>query len=244
MSYGDFIVYIDESGDHGMNNINPETPVFALAFCIFPKDAYRLDVVPRAQELKFEFWGHDCVILHGHEIRKARGDFNILLNSEVRGRFIDHMNSFMDALPVTIIAAAIDKVKHKAKYAFPRNPYEIALAFCMERLQFWLKEQGQLDLVTHLIVEKRGKPEDDALELEFRRIVDGANKMGKMPNLEIRFMDKKHNSTGLQVADLVAYPIARHVIKPDQPNRAYELIEGKIRSRGGNIHGYGLKVFP
>lgn len=65
-----------------------------------------------------------------------------------------------------------------------------------------------------------------------------------MPNLEIRFMDKKHNSTGLQVADLVAYPIARHVVKPDQPNRAYELIEPKIRSYRGRIYGYGLKVFP
>ncbi|OAE43610.1 DUF3800 domain-containing protein [Agrobacterium tumefaciens] len=244
MGYGDFIVYIDESGDHGMANINPESPVFALTFCIFSKDSYRLEVVPSAQELKFEYWGHDCVVFHGHEIRKARGDFSILLNADVRGNFIEHMNTFIATLPVTIIAAAIDKQKHKSKYAFPKNPYEIALAFCMERLQFWLKENGQLDKTTHLLVEKRGKPEDDALELEFRRIVDGANAFGKMPNLEIRFMDKKHNSTGLQVADLVAYPIARHVIKPDQPNRAYELIEPKIRSYKGKIHGYGLKVFP
>nr|WP_245441747.1 DUF3800 domain-containing protein [Rhizobium leguminosarum] len=58
-------------------------------------------------------------------------------------------------------------------------------------------------------------------------------------------MDKKHNSTGLQVADLIAHPIARHVIKPDQPNRAYELIESKFRKSGrGQIHGYGLKIFP
>jgi hypothetical protein len=58
-------------------------------------------------------------------------------------------------------------------------------------------------------------------------------------------MDKKHNSTGLQLADLVAHPIARHVINPAQPNRAYELIEPKFR-RGpnGQVHGYGLKIFP
>jgi hypothetical protein len=66
-----------------------------------------------------------------------------------------------------------------------------------------------------------------------------------MPNLDIRFMDKKHNSTGLQIADLVAYPIARHTVDPAQPNRAYDIVERKLR-RGltGQIHGYGLKVFP
>lgn len=66
-----------------------------------------------------------------------------------------------------------------------------------------------------------------------------------MANLDIRFMDKKHNPTGLQLADLVAHPIARRVIKPAQPNRAYDLIERKFR-RGpnGQVNGYGLKVFP
>jgi hypothetical protein len=63
-----------------------------------------------------------------------------------------------------------------------------------------------------------------------------------MPNFEIRFMDKKHNSTGLQFADLVAQPIARHVIAPDQPKRAYETIEKKLRK--DNADGYGLKIFP
>lgn len=177
--FGDFIVYIDESGDHGMANISPENPVFALAFCIFPKAAYRLDVVPRAQEIKFEYWGHDCVVFHGHEIRKARGEFNILLNSEVRARFIESMNIFIDSLPVTVIAAAIDKKKHKARYTYPANPYEIALAFCMERLQYWLEDNGQSGKRTHLIVEKRGKPEDDALELEFRRMSMALTPKGK-----------------------------------------------------------------
>jgi hypothetical protein len=27
MTFGDYIVYIDESGDHGLTNINPDHPV-------------------------------------------------------------------------------------------------------------------------------------------------------------------------------------------------------------------------
>jgi Protein of unknown function (DUF3800) len=69
--------------------------------------------------------------------------------------------------------------------------------------------------------------------------------MGKMPNLDIRFMDKKHNSTGLQLADLVAHPIGRHVINPNQPNRAYDILEPKFRrSAAGMVKGFGLKIFP
>ena len=58
-------------------------------------------------------------------------------------------------------------------------------------------------------------------------------------------MDKKHNSSGLQLADLVAHPIGRHAINPSQPNRAYDIVEPKFR-RGpkGQIDGFGLKNFP
>lgn len=245
VSFSDYIVYVDESGDHNLATINPQSPVFVLAFCIFDKEAYRAEAVPAVQALKFEFWGHDCAILHSHEIRKARGDFNILLNPHTRARFIDRMNDVMAALPMTVIAAVIDKPRHVRRYREPNNPYEIALAFCMERLQRWLVEQRQDDRLSHVIVERRGKPEDEALELEFRRIAAGRNLTGKMPNLDIRFMDKKHNSTGLQIADLVAHPIGRHVIDPKQPNRAFDLIEPKLRrSSAGFVRGYGLKVFP
>jgi len=245
MGFSDYIVYVDESGDHGLVSINPQNPVFVLTFCVFEKVSYRTVAVLAVQELKFEFWGHDGVVLHGHEIRKARGDFSILLNPEVRERFMARMNSLIAAMPVTIIAAAIDKNRHVRQYRDPAFPYEIALVFCMERLQRWLQEQRQADRRTFLMVECRGHREDAELELEFRRIADGRNAIGAMPNLDIRFMDKKHNSASLQVADLLAHPIARHVIDPDQPNRAYALVEPKFRrSTAGKIAGYGLKIFP
>ena len=59
------------------------------------------------------------------------------------------------------------------------------------------------------------------------------------------FVDKKANSTGLQIADLIARPIGLKVLRPEQPNRAYDIIETKFRqSAGGKVQGYGFKVFP
>ena len=185
------------------------------------------------------------MILHSHEIRKAHGDFNILLNSVVRARFHEAVNETVTRAPFTIVATAIDKHRHIAKYSTPINPYQIALKFCMERLQLWLREKNDANKLTHIIVERRGKSEDAFLELEFRRIADGQNGIGRMPNLDIRFMDKKHNSCGLQLADLVAHPIGRHIINPAQENRAFSIIEDKLRKGPyGKTNGYGLKVFP
>ncbi len=245
MNFSDYIVYVDESGDHGLRNIDREYPVFVLAFCIFHKQPYVEQVVPKIQNLKFQFWGHDAVILHSHEIRKAKGDFNILLNKNVRKQFLPALNTLISDTEFTLIASVIDKPRLVTTYASPDDPYEIALAFCMERLQLFLTEHGQNDALTHIMVESRGKPEDNALELEFRRICDRAGYVGPMPNLEIIFMDKKHNSAGLQFADMVAHPIGRHHINPKQQNLAYDVVNTKFRrSTSGKTIGYGLKTFP
>jgi hypothetical protein len=67
------------------------------------------------------------------------------------------------------------------------------------------------------------------------------------PALELGFedVDKKHNSTGLQLAYRMAHPIGRHVINPDQPNRAYDILEPKLqRGLDGQVKGHGLKKIP
>ena len=96
-----------------------------------------------------------------------------------------------------------------------------------------------------MILECRGKKEDDQLELEFRRICAGANASGGKLSLEPRFVKKAANVPGLQIADLIARPIGRHVLDPKQQNRAFAIIETKMdKSPNGSIHGWGLKVFP
>ena len=35
IEYSDYIVYVDEAGDHSLDHIDSNFPVFVLAFCIF-----------------------------------------------------------------------------------------------------------------------------------------------------------------------------------------------------------------
>ncbi len=245
----DYIVYVDESGDHSLTSINPEYPVFVLAFCIFHKKHYVEAVVPALTRFKFKHFGHDMQILHEHDIRKEKNGFNFA-NRQARHDFMGELGAIIAEHNFIIISVAIDKTNLAKQYQAPDNPYHIALKFCLERLYYFLKEKQQQNVTTHVVVENRGKKEDSELELEFRRMRDGNNAHQLVLPFEIVFADKKTNSIGLQLADLVARPIGLRVIRPTQENKAFEVLEKKLYSKhgregaGSGYRGYGLKCFP
>ena len=250
-NYSDYIVYVDESGDHGLKNIDPQYPIFSLAFCIFKKADYMRDIAPALNEMKFKYWGHCDVVLHEHDIRKSMsGDWSILNDAATRSEFMTDISGLIQTTPFEVIASVINK-QDLIRYPTPRNPYELAMLFCMERLNNWLVRNGQSGKQIQIQFEARGKTEDTELELEFRRICDNAagtvSSKTDFSNIDyrIKFLDKKSNSTGLQIADLVARPIGLHVLRPEQENQAFEIIKEKfITHDDGNYEGRGLKKFP
>jgi len=239
----DYIIYVDESGDHGLASIDPQYPIFVLAFCIFKKQDY-LQTVQAIQAFKFDHFGHDMVVLHESEIRRDRGPFSALKTKALKTAFMQELGDIIEAANFTVITAVIDKSKLTAAYRKADNPYHIALGFCMERAYRFLRDQGQEEKTTHIICERRGLNEDNDLELAFRRINDGNNFFNQALPFDIVMAHKQCNSTGLQFADLLARPIGLSVIKPEQPNRAFEIIQGKLRCYEGRYEGFGLKVFP
>ena len=59
---------------------------------------------------------------------------------------------------------------------------------------------------------------------------------------EFTFRSKKSNLVGLQIADLIAYPIARYVLNPNAINMAFEILRCNIFSSQDKL--LGLKVIP
>jgi len=78
MNFSNYIVYVDESGDHSLSSVNKDFPIFVLAFCIFEKKSYSQSAVLKLKNFKFKHFGHDMVILHENEIRRDKGWFKIL----------------------------------------------------------------------------------------------------------------------------------------------------------------------
>ena len=248
--FSDYVVYVDESGDHSLASIDADYPVFVLALCIFHKRHYAEKIVPAVEKLKFNYFGHDSVVLHENEIRKQKGVFAFLSHRQTRDEFMEQLSSIMDASNFILIACVVDKTRLHRNEGAASNPYHIALGMCLEALRSFLAEKGQDELKTHVVVECRGKKEDAELELEFRRICDGTNPSNRHLPFDVVFADKKTNLTGLQLADLVARPVGLNHIRPAQSNQAFELLKKKFFCVGGRARvgsGYenvGLMVHP
>ena len=230
-----YVVYVDESGDPGLTGVDPEFPVFALAFCIFDQADYTHMVIPDLSALKFKYWGHDCAILHENKMRRREGDFEWLMADRLkRAGFFADLHDFVHKAPFRIIASVINKKDLSDRYSEPWDPYDLAVHFCLERLNSFLLARYQHQCIVHVIFECRGKYEDNALELVFRRIVSGEDQWGwRRANFdgitfEPKFVPKSANIPGLQLADLVARPIALRTFRPHQENRTYAVLKEKI----------------
>jgi hypothetical protein len=242
-----YFLFLDESGDHGLNKIDPNFPIFVLCGCLLSEDSYS-NFVAQLTELKERYWNNAKVILHSRDIRKCEKEFSILLNNEVKAAFYADLNKIITETEFTVIAAAIDKLEHQKKYGLlADNVYKMSLSFIIERTVFWLDSQPGSNKRLYIGIERRGAKEDKELKSHFQKVLQvGTYYVQASRMLEYRFSIhfrfKADDVSGLQLSDLVAYPIARHVLDKERANPAFDLLKPKIYRRGEQV--FGLKVFP
>jgi ribosomal protein S15P/S13E len=242
-----YYIFIDESGDHGLRNIDPSFPNFALCGIIMSELQYDL-LSADFNNIKNHFWKDKKVIFHSRDIRKCEKEFKILLDYETKAAFYHKLDSAIERNQFTIISAIIRKDKYTKKYGkLKSDVYEIALSFIIERVVFFIDSiKTKVDKL-FFIIERRGKREDSKLKNHFESIKQIGTyyitpERIKSYNFEITFRDKRANINGLQLADLAAYPIARYISDRERANPAFEIIQPKIYRKGEKL--YGLKEFP
>jgi hypothetical protein len=251
----DYVIYVDESGDHSLAKVNPQFPLFVLAFCIMRKEDYANHISAGIQRLKLRWFGHDAVVLHEKEIIRKEGPFSFLQNTMARNAFMAELTGIMAHAPMVVVSAIIHKTRLAERYREPMNPYDIALLFCLERSWAYLQEHDNHNAVTHIIAESRSPRaaskgrEDQELADTFNAAVKGELKLqtGRLtyPHFSLSFASKQANLIGLQIADLVARPIGLSVLRPEQENRAFDVIAKKIwRYNDVAKRHSGLKIFP
>ena len=117
------------------------------------------------------------------------------------------------------------------------------MEYCLELVYRFLEEKGQFKKTTHILLESRGNEVDLTLEMAFERIITKNTAWQADYPLKILFVDKKANSIGLQIADLVAYPIGKFVVDPQRENLAFDVFKDKFHKFPEYL-GKGLKIFP
>ena len=245
LSKSRFIAFFDECGDHSLSKIDEDFPMFLLCTMVVEREAYAKKIIPALAEFKLRYFAHEGINLHSREIRKAEGPFGILQNETVRHKFLGELSTLMTTLPFTLFITAIQKVAYAERYGTEaKNPYNVALEYSFERILHFLEEQNESQLP--VIAEARGQQEDDALRASFHRLMtqgtyfNSAERFQKMV-CPISFRRKQDNIAGIQLADLCAHPTARHLLKPNVANQAFDVVKPHIYV-SGNVNG--LKVYP
>jgi hypothetical protein len=245
----DYSFFLDETGDHGLSFIDKKFPLFLLCGCIIKNDALK-EIEERINSFKKKCFQTTEVILHSREIRKCEGAFQILFDLQVKEKFYRDLNQILEAGQYCLIGAGIQKEEHIKKYGKgAKDPYALSLSFILERLIFYLDKIDKLANVG-IFVEERGKNEDQMLLAHFNSILDRGTFFVQSDRFKSKirrfsFHSKKDNIIGLQLADLCAYPLARHLLNPKEPYIPFKIIEDKIYCiKKGSYKGWGLKLFP
>jgi hypothetical protein len=238
--------FIDESGDHGLTKIDTEFPVFLLCGVLISDDDYET-LNQSMSALKRSMWGDKDVIFHSRDIRKCEKEFQKLFDLELKAKFYEELNNIVANSSYNIIASAIQKDQFIERFGkLQDDVYEVALSFVIEQALRVLNSM-KIDTTISIVIEKRGKKEDKQLEEHFQRILGKGT--GRLTPEEVAdcyptftFRNKRENINGLQLADLVAYPIARHVIEPHRASPAFDVLEPKIYRANGDLEG--LRIYP
>ena len=240
------IVYLDETGDHTLEVVDRTFPLFAVVMFICDTTEYVRRIMPAVCAFKFRYFGHETIVLHSRDIRKAAGPFSILLNRTCRDTFLQEIQQIMSDMDYTLITTVIRKQAHKDRYGeAANNPYDLALKYSLERLLPLLETHNQTEV--KLIAESRGRREDKDLKLAFLQTIQWGTwyipaERFRAIRFDLQFMSKGMNTIGTQLADLAGYPICRHVLDPDRANPPFEALKSKFYHGPGRVNG--LKIFP
>lgn len=252
-------LYLDESGDHRYDQLNDiSSRYLCLLGVVFDIQNDYLECDSKLNELKNKYWPgrnpDNPVILHRADIIGKNGPFGILKDASIQKQFDEDLLRWLIDSKFTIINVTLDKKAHLNQYVSAAHPYNYCLHALLERYVFWLSERNKKGDV---IAESRGK-EDRSLKHAYIGIYRNGTSFrnGKdffqkyLTSGEIKIKPKRANLTGLQVADLMAYPFREKILYEKKIRSTKFLgtynevivtnLKAKLRKSGsGIVSGYG-----
>ncbi len=253
-------LYIDESGDHTYEQVDTVAHRYlALLGVWFELGADYNAFASDLERFKLSLFGQrpdNPVILHRSDIINRKGAFGILCDEEKRGRFDAGLLEVVSRARFKMICVVLDKQHHKQQYCDPFHPYHYCLAAMLERHSGWLNYKNTMGDV---MAESRGKEEDLQLKQAYRRVYESGttyysheNHQRALTSKDIKIQPKKANIAGLQLADVLAYPVKQALLVQKglitDPGDVYgKKVYGAVAAKfnrnewRGQVEGYGFK---
>ncbi len=244
-----YYLYIDECGDQNLEHYDPNFPIFTLCGILVPER--NLNALNRAfNNLKLKTFGNTEIVIHSVNLRKWKDDFKILRDTELRKTFLEGITEILQQHNIyTIVSCTIlkEQLNKFCVRGEENDVYGLSLAYLLERSIFYVDNQSAQNPHIAVIVEERGRKENKTLLNYYNGLRNNGTKWVNAERMQKRisrftFKAKKANIIGLQIADLIAYPITTHLLYPERKNPAYEAFKHNIFSDNGRL--LGQKVIP
>ncbi|GIV81478.1 MAG: hypothetical protein KatS3mg051_0832 [Anaerolineae bacterium] len=256
-------LYLDESGDHVFRETQQLSHRFlALLGCWFRNPDY-VRFHQALETLKYNHLSHhpdEPVVLHREDMVNARRAFKILRDEEKRKAFDADLLRVIQQAQFTMVVVVIDKQALKSAYGdAAAHPYHLALGFLLQRYVGYL---NRINRIGDVMAEARGGKEDRLLAESYTRIYEQGVWMTKasafqaaLSSRQLKLKDKRANIAGLQLADILAYPVKLWVLhqyglaEPSVTTFGHQLVEiaqSKFNCHlyNGRAEGYGFVLFP
>lgn len=253
-------LYIDESGDHTYKKLDDIGHRYlALLGVWFRQREDYLAFAHDLEQFKKDLFGErpDApVILHRTDIINRRGAFGLLCDDNKRKRFDDGLLRLITDARFRMLCIVLDKQAHRLQYSDPFHPYHYCLAAMLERYAGWLIYKN---VIGDVMAESRGGEEDLQLKQAYRRTFESGTLhfshekfQAALSSKDIKVRPKSANIAGLQLADVLAYPVRQAILVkkrliPDPGDvfgkKVYEAARPKFNCQEwtGQVEGYGYK---
>lgn len=239
-----YFLFLDESGDHSLEKIDSQYPVFVLGGALIAaKDYASVDKTFKA--MKKKVFGDEGIILHTADLTRNCNGFERMKESEFRGRAFSEINRVMEQMPYQVLGCVVRKEQHLVEYGLSAiDPYHFSLSVVLERAFFAIKKTGKL----YLIAESRNATLDRILETAFLELkIAGTSRLPPVElsaiEAELIIRSKKRNVSGLQIADLLVSPMGRYAIGKKM-REDWEIIRSKFYKFMEKWDGEGFVVLP
>lgn len=146
-----------------------------------------------------------------------------------------------------IVCCCILKVPFVERFNTGEDVYGLSLKYLIERSIFHIDDCTDGNAKLRILVERRNPKQNSILLKYYNGLRIKGTKWITPERIGDRikgfnFAYKRDNIIGLQVADLIAYPIGRQVLNPERPNPAFEVIAKNIYTyKGARL---GIKIIP
>ncbi|HZS01028.1 MAG TPA: DUF3800 domain-containing protein [Chloroflexota bacterium] len=247
------LVFIDECGNH--TSRDRHFPYFCVTAAVIAAADYP------AVEAAWRQWRRDWLVQPEratHEPTLRSGKLRYALQpGRAEAEAEASLEALLDSLPFTLVAAVLDHDAFASMYHgrrvdefLPRDTYLMCFTFVLERVVHLLYH-GLGDHMGLVRADQRGRREDALLQREFQRlktegtlfVADTWFRYQLGPHME--FLGRQADEVGLQIADLLARPIAERYADPTVNPTRWAVARRKLYAGGpGTRAAYGLKVFP